>query len=589
MKTIKLTSLVIIAFLASLQPPTASADDQPAAALLPATTGIYAEVTNPRAVLDLVMNHPSRQRIEDLEVYQQAINAKDFRTFRAVVSLIESQVGVKWREAIGLVSGMGIYLGLDAETEGVAVLIKAEDEAKRDEILEQVMKLARDDAQSKGKDDPFETAEYRGITAYQADDGIFAVLGSWYLFTNKSDLGKTIADNFLDGATQSLAGSPQFVAMREAAAGSPAAWAGVDLKLLRDAGAAKELFAGRTDNVVAEVLVGGLMSNIRHAPIATAALYLEKDDIELRLTTPHDPAWIGEEREYYFGTNQRETAPALLDLPDTLLAISAHRDVAAMWLRGADLMTQKAVDQLAEADSGLSNLFSGKDFGADILGALGPDHRLIAVRQDFGDRTPQPALKLPAFALVSRLRDREMMQPELRRIFQSLIGFLNVVGASNAQPQLDLDMDKGDGFQLVTSEYAPSVENRDSREARMNYNFSPSVGFAGDRFILASTKELAAQLVHLQETSDSGPANKQPTTNSHVSANAAVLRQVLSDNRAQLIAQNMLEKGHGEEAAELEIGTFLSLIDMFRTAELRLAVAEDELQLNLRVGLTAVE
>ena len=306
------------------------------------------------------------------------------------------------------------------------------------------------------------------------------------------------------------------------------------------------------------------------------------------MATPHKPEWVAEEREYYFGPGEPVTAPPLLDLPDTLLAISAYRDVSTMWLRGADLMTTKAVDQLAQADSGLSNLFSGKDFGEDILGALEPGYRLIAVRQDFADRTPQPALKLPAFALVSRLRDRETMQPELRRIFQSLIGFLNIVGASNAQPQLDLDMDKGDGYQLVTSEYAPAVEDRDSREARINFNFSPSIAFAGDRFILASTKELAAQLVHIGESTDASSVNDQLwTANSHASANVAVLRQVLSDNRAQLIAQNMLTKGHDEEAAESEVDTILTLIDMFRTVEFRLDVAEDGLQFNLAIGLNA--
>ena len=143
------------------------------------------------------------------------------------------------------------------------------------------------------------------------------------------------------------------------------------------------------------------------------------------------------------------------------------------------------------------------------------------------------------------------MQGELRRIFQSLIGFLNIIGASKAQPQLDLDMDKGDGFQLITSEYVPAVEDRDSREARINYNFSPSIAFVGDRFILASTKELATQRRPVSDGSDAGSLNDQPwTTNSQVSANVAVLRQVLADNRAQLIAQNMLEKGHADEDAE---------------------------------------
>jgi hypothetical protein len=64
---------------------------------------------------------------------------------------------------------------------------------------------------------------------------------------------------------------------------------------------------------------------------------------------------------------------------------------------------------------------------------------------------------------------------------------------------------------------------------------------------------------------------------------------VLADNRTQLIAQNMLEKGHDEEAAESEVDALLALLDVFRAADLRIDVAEDELQLNLTVGLNATE
>ena len=50
------------------------------------------------------------------------------------------------------------------------------------------------------------------------------------------------------------------------------------------------------------------------------------------------------------------------------------------------------------------------------------------------------------------------MQPELRRTFQSLIGFLNIVGAMNGQPQLDLDMEKSEAAQFVTASYLPDPD-----------------------------------------------------------------------------------------------------------------------------------
>ena len=124
-----------------------------------------------------------------------------------------------------------------------------------------------------------------------------------------------------------------------------------------------------------------------------------------------------------------------------------------MWLRAGDLFNEQMNDELAKADSGLTTLFGGKDFGEDILGgsrkfrSSSPSNSL--------PRDSRPAIKLPAFGLVADLKDPAKMQPELRRTFQSVVGFLNIVGAMNGQPQLDLDMEKTDAAQFVTSSYIP--------------------------------------------------------------------------------------------------------------------------------------
>jgi hypothetical protein len=46
----------------------------------------------------------------------------------------------------------------------------------------------------------------------------------------------------------------------------------------------------------------------------------------------------------------------------------------------------------------------------------------------------------------------------------------------------------------------------------------------------------------------------------------------------------MLEKGHGRQAAEKEIGGLLSLLKLFQDANLQLTTTEDALRLELGVG-----
>ncbi len=52
-----------------------------------------------------------------------------------------------------------------------------------------------------------------------------------------------------------------------------------------------------------------------------------------------------------------------------------------MWLRAGDLFDEGMNEKLAQADSQLATLFSGKDFGEDILSAFAPQVQFLATRR----------------------------------------------------------------------------------------------------------------------------------------------------------------------------------------------------------------
>ena len=251
-----------------------------------------------------------------------------------------------------------------------------------------------------------------------------------------------------------------------------------------------------------------------------------------------------------------------------------------MWLRAGDLFDEGVNDDLAKADSNLSTFFSGKDFGEDILGALHPEVQLIVAQQTFKDVLPSPAIKLPSFAIVGRLREPEKMQRELRRIFQSLIGFLNVIGAQNGQPQLDLDMQRKGDAMIVSSQYAPEEDEKDSTKARINFNFSPTVAFRDDVFVVSSTTSLATEIA--ERSSDDRGASADNTV---ARADFEAIGQALAANKEHLIAQNMLDDGHTREEAENQIGILLSLLKIVDDATLRLSPVENALRLSFQVRI----
>ncbi len=560
--------------------------------LFPDTTVFYAEVVDPNRIIELVKNHPLRPKIESLPSVQQALKDPEVRKLEVGVGVFEAVMGKPWDEAVHAITEGGVYFGFDAKTEGAALLVKAHDLETLIQLRKAMFDLVQGAAKVSNQPDPIKRGEYRGLTAYSIDKVKIAALDSWLLVTNKDELGKRIVDQYLDGGKQTLAQRENFqqaLAKREESA---SAWSFTDVRALRELGVAKELYSGRSENPLAELLFGGLLANLQHTPFVTAAAAVTEKEMRVTLASPHNADWVKESREYYFGVDGSGTAPALIKSEAGVFSLSTYRDLSQMWLRAGDLMTDKANDDLAKADSQLTTFFSGKSFGEDILASLDAQMQLVVLRQDPKSLKPEPAVKLPAFALVTQMRKPEVTQPEFRRVFQSFVGFINVVGAMDGQPQLDLEMSKQDGKQLITATYLPEPSDLEARGARINFNFSPSVAFAGSRFIIASTKGLAEQLMNSEEVPvDATPAAEQKQATGHdepAGPNAANtmavldiawLEQLLQDNRAQLVANNMLEKGHSKEAAEQEIDVLMTILSLFENADLKLKTSSDQLEL----------
>ncbi|MDA1049682.1 MAG: hypothetical protein O3C40_04270 [Planctomycetota bacterium] len=561
---------------------TGLADDRTAADLLPPTTILYAEIPEPGMVLELFESHPLRQRIEKLQGVRDAYETKQFLQFKAALAIVEAKLGQSWQRVLQSVTEGGIAIGFDAETQGATLLVKARDEEAAPKLLDTIIELARAAAKDAGNSDPVNSGEYRGITAYQIDQAKIATWGRWLAVTNKPESGKAVLDALLDTPENTLATNAQFQDARSKAAGAATAWGYVNVEAIRKGGIAKDVFSGKTDNPVAELLVGGVLDTLQHTPYVTASLTLDQQHTRLEFASPHQQDWTTEAREYFFGPDGNGRAPAPIQVSNQLLALSTYRDLSTMWLRAGDLFKDNIVDQFAQAESVLSTLFSGKDFGEEILGEVHPEFQFVVARQTCEDGTPQPAIKLPAFAAVFRLKDPETVGPEFRRTYQSLIGFLNITGSMNGQPQLDLDIEKEDTFQLVSATYL--VEKDASPGGlKINYNFSPAIAFAGEHFVVSSSTALARELAR-----SVGKGSKPSTDlNSTIKLNVSGVSDILADNRPQLVAQNMLSEGHSKEEAERTIGDLLELLAAAESVSIDLGASDGTVRASLEIDYVA--
>ena len=544
--------------------------------LLPESTIFYAEIADPTGLTETLLEHPLVEKLLELDSYQQVFNSPGYEQFQQVLKSVEAQLGTTWDEALAELAGRGMYVAFDPVSQGAAVLARAKDADSLAHMRDLFLNLAAAEAARQEQEDPVRRAEYRGVSVFQIDDNIkFATFDDWLMVVTESKLGAAILDRYVDRKSdthKSLATTASFQEARGSRGDEQTAWAYVGLEPIRQLGGLVQLTQAARENMLVELLAGGVIAAIQEADYVTASLELNDETLELSMMLPCDDSSLSELRSYFFGPGGKGTAPAIGEVKDTILSFSVYRDVSQVWLRAPDLFSDEVNDGLAEVESSLSLFFAGKDFGEDILGALEPELQLIVTRQQFDPERPVPQIKLPAFALVAKMRKPEEMTGELRRVFQNMIGFINVVGAMEGQPQMDLEFDKRGEAQLIAAHFLPDANQKPS-QVKIHYNFSPTVVFRNETVIISSTQSLGEELLGASKKLAKGDDE-----NMALRLNFPAAQKALADNREQLIVQNILSDGTTQEEAAGQIDLILKLLGEVKSLELDLARKDGQIR-----------
>jgi len=570
--------LATFSWLAAKEPAPKQPALKSAAELLPETTAVFVEIPKPAEWVALLVDHPLRGKLEATPDYQKALQGPQYKYFRMALEMAEETLGTKWRPGIESLLDGGIYVGFDLTTKKAVVMVRSKDVQLRDRLRDVIFKLART-----ANPNAIDERKYRDLQGYRLDKLIMAEVGPWLVFSDNKDLVTQVADNYLDGDRKTLASKESF---QKAKRGQMAksAWAWVDLDAARSEGVGRKLVDEKSDNPLGELLVGGAVPALGKASYATAGLTLESRAVRIELTIPFDASWVTGPRKFFFRPAS-EPAVALLTPERTIFSLATYRDLAGWWLAKEDLFKENVVAEMAKAETGISTLFGGRDFGQDVLGSLKPQWQFVVARQDFNaPKRLTPAIKLPAFAFVSRLKDPAKSQRQMKITFQSVVGFLNVVGGMNGAPQLEMESNSVGKAKLVTTSYGAEDAARVKND--IFYNFSPSIVLVDDWFIVSSTSPLAEELA---TQIDSGKTTAAAGADFETKLNIGALGDILFDNKSQLIAQNMLEKGHDRTAADREISLLLKIIESLRDMRISFGAEADRLKLEAELRLNGAE
>lgn len=594
-------SLVLLAISASVlaqqveneNPPVDQVDSDPAKTLDPAKAKLEAERWLPPDALayaqiapaSVWLDHPLRRAIAESEPFSRIWNSPDVLNARTGLLAAEWATGMKLETFLERISAGGVYAAIDSEGRGIVILARTSDAKWLQRTLTKLVEFARSNQPKNREEQQAEgavkSAKYRGIQGHQINGAVFAFVGPWLVMSNRSELAKEVLDRHLDGAESTLADAPWRVSpthgpcvfpsgVSDAGEKMPIATAEIDLARVRELFPTNDLFRKQTKDFGAELLLGGILALVQHAPCIAIDLSMEPEALSAEASFPTRMEWFEDAREHYVGPQGHGKSLPCLEVDGALASLSTYRNLSELWLRAGDLFDQQINDQLAQADNTLTTLFSGKDFGTEILGAIEPELRMVAVPQAWQPSQLQPSVKLPAFALVARLKQPEVMRKELKRIFQSFIGFLNVIGAMEGNPQLDLMSEVCENGPMYWADYVIDADRNYENGLPIQYNFAPAIAFVGDHVILSSHRDLARKWVQGAERLD---ASSVPTTPTHTElvVHGGMMHQMLIANRDNLIAQNMLEKGHSRHEAMKEVDQLLHLVEWIDRMELAIA------------------
>ena len=127
------------------------------------------EVPHPEALIDRLLDPRTQKYLGVLPQYRRFLEGDQFKQFQAVANLIAMQLGTTWERGLRDLTGGGIIAAVEADAgkePRISLLITPKDPALLKRTHQVLLKMARQDANDKGKPDPVRTSNHHGLDVY---------------------------------------------------------------------------------------------------------------------------------------------------------------------------------------------------------------------------------------------------------------------------------------------------------------------------------------------------------------------------------------------------------------------------------------
>jgi len=579
-KTVFVSTLVFLFLVGDLP---VAAQSLPPAQCIPQDALICLHVSHPKVLLDLLTGEEMTKAVTSLPLYQQLSSSPKFMEFRSVIGFLEASLGTDWRTALAKLTGGGITIAV-CPNDAVVAVVDAEDQDLLTRLHDILVNIARSEAAKRGQDGRVASKEYEGVTAWTFDGSeAHAIIGKRLVFANRSEALKTVLDLNTGKGGATLADSPAYNSAQQAARRDAVATAFVNLKPFTTLPPIAGALDKSRNNPLAALFFAGIAESFRNSNWLSMGLGVEGKTLMLDALT--DGKVAGATSPAAFALPQEANAGAWpnVSVPRRIAALSLYRDLHDFYAAKDDLFPQRT-SGLIFFENMMGIFFTGRDLTSEVLAETEPEVRLVVAEQEYDPEIGTPQVRLPAFALILRLRNPEQFGRVAEEAWQKAVGLINFTRGQQALPGLIIDR-PAYAQTRFTMAYFSTADAEDKTELETRFNVRPALAMPDDYLVLSSTDGLARDLI--DALSQNGGSNPKPLAQTHslLEVDGMQLASVLRANRESMVRQDMVKKGRTKTEAEAGIDLLVTLIECVDGAKLDIGTRDGLMAVKLQVQL----
>jgi hypothetical protein len=372
-----------------------------------------------------------------------------------------------------------------------------------------------------------------------------------------------------------LASSPLYLQARQAAASGAAAWAFVNMAMLKQYPPAQKAL-GATGSWPEILLSGAIKESLSSAHWLSLSLRVDGRNLILHAASD------GQSRPDGAGAFSDSGGAGLLPnlrVPGQLAAASFWRDLGKFYAARDTLFPEKTSGGIL-FENFMEIFFTGRDLNAEVFARIQPEIRLVVAKQRFDPRIGTPVQQYPAAALIMRVNQGEEFGEMLEEAWQKAIGLQNFTRGQQALPGLIFDRTTH-GSVPFTYCYYSAKEEKDREHLPSRYNVRPALARVGPYMVLSTTDALAADVIDALHREDGRVQSDRSTARTLIEISSGVA-DLLKANRGEMVRQSMMKDGKKAREAEAEFDRNLYLLGLIDHVKLTFSAGASDLEVRLK-------